>query len=205
MPTIMCLCFAFLSIYSSSGKSAGISGVLRTTVRKMCWHLSQTMVLLLRFGRLVLTKSMMFWHKFVYISVYWCCLLDASKMSASRSSNTCLYSSRVTSVSSVSTGSVARRSAQSLSYFSGVNLLMIPRHCCFGPAFFFRTLRVLDVFFTASSSFCFRALFSPAALLHESLLPSLESEDLLQDRLDLHEGVSSFPCFPALVLESSWL
>mmetsp|Transcript_121502 Transcript_121502/g.330038 ORF Transcript_121502/g.330038 Transcript_121502/m.330038 type:complete len:243 (+) Transcript_121502:1283-2011(+) len=193
MPTIFSLCFAFLSINSSSGRFSGKSGALRTTVWKMTWHFSHTQDFTSSPGRCLPTKSRSFWHKSVYISVYWCCLLDASKTSASRSSRTCLNSWSVTVLSSVSLGSVSSSCSHSFSNFSGVNLLISDLHCCWGPAFCFRAANApLERSFFGSSP-CFRDLASPSLLLHEPssesrpprLVPSLAFD--LHESFDLHD------------------
>mmetsp|Transcript_23605 Transcript_23605/g.67500 ORF Transcript_23605/g.67500 Transcript_23605/m.67500 type:complete len:265 (-) Transcript_23605:501-1295(-) len=129
MPTIFSFVFAFLSMYSSSGRSVGISGALRTIVRKICWHFSHTQARPSNSGRCLETKANIFSVRSVYISVYWCCLLDASKISIKRSSSTPLNWLLLTAAPDVSVGSVARSCSHSLSNFSGVNLLIRPRHC----------------------------------------------------------------------------
>ena len=77
--TIFSLILALRSIYSSSGRSAGISGGFNTLVWKMCWHLLQTQARPSRLGRCLATWSSNFWHRSAYISVYWCCLLQSIK------------------------------------------------------------------------------------------------------------------------------
>mmetsp|Transcript_51940 Transcript_51940/g.111062 ORF Transcript_51940/g.111062 Transcript_51940/m.111062 type:complete len:282 (+) Transcript_51940:2148-2993(+) len=215
MPTIFSFIFAFLSICSSSGRSDGTSGVLSTFVRKMCWHFCQMHDFPSNSGLCLATKSSSFSQRSVYISVYWCCLLEASKISASRSSSMVLKISSVTGMPPASCGSVASKSAQSLSNFSGVNLLMSPRHCCCGPwaAFFFRAARALlgaSLPFTSSAP-ALLDLASPEPVdLHPGVSSvasrprrPLSSPPLLQDGIfDLHEDrpppPAAFPPLPLL-------
>mmetsp|Transcript_29747 Transcript_29747/g.85584 ORF Transcript_29747/g.85584 Transcript_29747/m.85584 type:complete len:208 (+) Transcript_29747:1402-2025(+) len=56
-------------------------------------------------------------------------------MMARRSSNVCLNSPSDTGASSVAVGKVASNCSSNLSNFSGVNLLMIDRHCSCGVLF----------------------------------------------------------------------
>mmetsp|Transcript_60874 Transcript_60874/g.188482 ORF Transcript_60874/g.188482 Transcript_60874/m.188482 type:complete len:370 (-) Transcript_60874:169-1278(-) len=160
MPTIFSFVLAFLSMYSSSGRSVGISGVLRTIVRKMCWHFSQTQALPSSSGRSLDTKLRIFSVRSVYISVYWCCLLDASKMSVKRSSSTCLnwpllaaaLGDSAERAETSCSRRVERSCSHSLSNFSGVNLLMRPRHCSCGVLFFSADSPLLDSFLAGASS-----------------------------------------------------
>mmetsp|Transcript_71496 Transcript_71496/g.198441 ORF Transcript_71496/g.198441 Transcript_71496/m.198441 type:complete len:212 (-) Transcript_71496:331-966(-) len=188
MPTIMCLCLAFLSANSSSGRSAGMSGDLRTVVRKMCWHFSQMQDLPSSSGRCLCTCSRSFSQRSVYISVYWCCLLEAWKMRPSKSSSVVLKSTALASPSAALQGSVSSNCTHSLSNFSGVNLLIIDRHCV-RAEFDLRTLRaLLDASFlgSISSVFCLpRDRASPAVFGRQAEPSSVEfSRPFLQSPVD---------------------
>ena len=154
--TIFSLILALRSIYSSSGRSAGISGGFNTLVWKMCWHLLQTQARPSRLGRCLATWSSNFWHRSAYISVYWCCLLQASKIIDNNSSrileNSVSQQVVFSAVFGPCLGKVPRSCSQSFSNFSGVNLLMMERHCVC-EAFFFKRAAPLFGFATFASPF----------------------------------------------------
>ena len=154
--TIFSLILALRSIYSSSGRSAGISGGFNTLVWKMCWHLLQTQARPSRLGRCLATWSSNFWHRSAYISVYWCCLLQASKIIDNNSSrileNSVSQQVVFSAVFGPCLGKVPRSCSQSFSNFSGVNLLIMERHCVC-EAFFFKRAAALFGFATFASPF----------------------------------------------------